>query len=364
MINARKNVLTSLLLLSLSGAVFAANSMSGMSQQELNKLGQDAAKGTKAIQGFKIDDSQLKTIKADYANSDLVTTYNPNKAATEQGSAKKWQCLSYTDAQIQAMYKSSNPSEKSLAAECDPIRLNEMTNDKMQGRYGDPLENELVRLFTERQNSNNQNASAGNVNISCSPLAGSNNEKTEESCIINMLPVEKTCVRTLKVACYASDTGKYHNDLSNQCMTKGGIDPNKKMGSSVTFDQAKKTVTLSGNGNPISFWVEKKEEALTEGDFILEYVTGWKDGKLTYLNGTEIYKGKSGSSPNSNINHIIVDGWNTLSWGGGATARIRGPYYTKKENCEIICTETWEEACVDRGFLNPNDANDIDLTDK
>lgn len=61
MINAKKCVLASLLLFGYSGGAFADSKLSGMAQQELNKLGQGEAKQTKAIKGFQISDNKLRT---------------------------------------------------------------------------------------------------------------------------------------------------------------------------------------------------------------------------------------------------------------------------------------------------------------
>ena len=206
--NAKNCVLASLLLLSFGEFAYAGSSVSGLSQQELNKLGQQEAKGNSAYNNFTVKDDKLKEINPEYGKTDLTSTYNSMQAPTAAGNAKKWQCLSYTDAQISGFYKSTIATEKQLAVDCDAIRAAEKTNDKMEGRYGDPLENELVRLFTERQNEQTNNSKNGNVNIECSPLGGTSEYTTEERCLVQMLPVEKTCTRELKVTCYNKETGK------------------------------------------------------------------------------------------------------------------------------------------------------------
>lgn len=349
MINAKKCVLTTLLLLSFSGgAALAANSTSGLSQQELNKLGQDSAKTTGAYKGFNVKDDSLKKINPDYAKTDLVSTYNSMQAPTAAGTAKKWQCLSYTDAQISGFYKSQKAADKQLAVDCDTIRAAEKTNDKMGSQYSDPLENDLVRLFTERQNDQEKNKANGNVNIECSPLGGTGATQREEKCLVQMLPVEKTCNRQLTVKCYANDTGKFLDDFTDYCLSRVGIDKTKQIGSGVAFNEAKSTVELWGEGSAVSFWIENVVEARkTNGGFVLEYVEGWQSGKRTFFNGHEIYKGKNPSYPNANYNDMVVEGWNTLGWDGGASIRIRGPFFKEKVGCEVICKEFWEEACVE-----------------
>lgn len=76
MINAKKCVLASLLLFGYSGGAFADSKLSGMAQQELNKLGQGEAKQTKAIKGFQISDNKLRTINPNYAETNLTSTYS------------------------------------------------------------------------------------------------------------------------------------------------------------------------------------------------------------------------------------------------------------------------------------------------
>lgn len=416
--NARKHLLTSLMLLSFSGLTNAG--VSGLSQQELNKLGQSEAKQTKAIKGFKVSDSDLRTINPNYAETNLTNTYNSMKAPTEAGSAKKWQCLSYTDAQIQQFYKSSNATEKQLAVDCDAIRAAEKTNDKMDGNYGDPLENALVKMFTERQNEQIKKGASGDINIECSPLAGAGGPETEEACVVQMLPVEKTCTRELKVTCYNKETGQLltgnetcgtdklpPNSVSSLGNWSTSVKPNRaKLWNSYqdftatqnNSEALKNTVYASvrfvdglrerlngGDNNPQATFTFKINLAVHPQPFIKYYRLSIENNQNHVQNPRIIINGTAVTSPLNRSGtyqdiegklllgaNLFKDGVNTVA----ITPHISDSNPFKRERLtaeiaigfknkctEIVCNETWNESCVEGDVISGDDPTDLIIDD-
>ena len=410
MINANKCLLTSLLLLSFSGVSYAATSLAGKSQQELNKIGQSEAKQTKAIKGFTINDSNLRTINPNYAETDLTSTYNAMKAPTEAGSAKKWQCLSYTDAQIQQMYKSATATDKQLAVDCDAIRSAEKTNDKMDGNYGDPLENALVKMFTERQNEQIKNGASGDINIECSPLGGAGGPETEEVCTVQLLPVEKTCSRELKVVCYDQKTGllltgneicrtdilpaKSVSSLGGWSSSRSGASQNVYFNdytggaNSGQGQPYTNSLYLSGSGRSYSYderaWMTARfnlDLDVHEKPFI-KAIIGSKASKagsiidpIVKINGqsvTNLPVGYNDSDGNHmSGNQYFRDGANTVEFslrlygGGNSGNNVRmsqGVVIGFKNNCVIaVCNETWNETCVEGDVISGENPSDLIL---
>lgn len=366
----------------LPSIAFAEESYEGKSQAEINKQGKNFAKGLNM--GAPTNESSngvggMFTGAVSTYQSIANTTYNTNVIPSALGKQNIQECTSMTQEEVNALINSNDANQKMRGIECDAVRTNEKTNDLMETRRIDPKKDSLITTFNENQKKAIQTDENGKITISCNTVGGGSGAKLEESCIIVATPTVKTCKSNLVVTCVDTIKNKVINDRNTECGSgKVGVDPDQKQGD-INFNVQAGTLSASVKSAQ-KFFVVDKDKAISKGANFVVTQTYASAGSIFYrsnayyLNGTKVYSttSKGNKYPNTNVNHLIVNGWNSISYVGNsknASMYMKVPFFDKKgDECNLVCTDVWDMTCTEELMsddgINDDGSADYDEKDK
>lgn len=344
----------------LPSIAFAEDSYEGKSQSQINSQGKNFAKGLNM--GAPTNESSsgiigMFTGVVSTYQSIANTTYNTNVIPSALGKQNIQECTSMTQEEVNALINSNDANQKMRGIECDAVRTNEKTNDLMETRRIDPKKDSLITTFNENQKKAIQTDENGKITITCNTVGGGSGAKLEESCIIVATPTVKTCKSNLVVTCIDTVKNKVINDRNTECGSgKVGVDPDQKQGD-INFNVQAGTLSASVKGAKKFFVVDKDKAISKGGNFVLTQTyasAGLIFSSNTYrLNGTTVYstRSKGNKYPNTNVNHLIVNGWNSISYVGysnNASMYMKVPFFDKKgDECNLVCTDVWDMTCTE-----------------
>lgn len=346
----------------LPSIAFAEESYEGKSQAEINKQGKNFAKGLNM--GAPTNDSSsgiigMFTGVVSTYQSIANATYNTNVIPSAIGKQNIQECTSMTQEEVNALINSNDANQKMRGIECDAVRTNEKTNDLMETRRIDPKKDSLIKTFNENQKKVAQTDENGKISITCNAVGGGSGAKLEESCIIVAAPTVKSCKSNLVVTCIDTVKNKVINDRNTECGSgKVGVDPDQKQGD-INFNVQAGTLSSSVKGGARQFFVVDKDKAISKGaNFVVTQTYASSSsifyrGNAYYLNGTKVYStnSKGNKYPNTNVNHLIVNGWNSISYVGNsknASIYMKVPFFDKKgDECNLVCTDVWDMTCTE-----------------
>lgn len=346
----------------LPSIAFAAESYEGKSQAEINKQGKDFAKGLNT--GAPTSDANNGILGT--SNSEVNTyqniasnTYNTNVIPSSLGKQKIQKCTSMTQDEVNTLINSSNAEQKMLGIDCDAIRTNEKTNDLMETRRIDPKKDSLITTFNENQKKAVQTDENGKITITCNTVGGGSGAKLEESCIIVAAPTVKTCKSNLVVTCVDTIKNKVINDRTTECGSgKIGVDPDQRV-DSIEYNIATGGVYANTVGSDKKFFVIDKDKAIAKGgNFIVTQVYAsagmwFTNGNNWRVNGTTVYTHRNSGTRtiNLNVNHLIKNGWNSLSYSGissQSSISMNVPFLSNSgDECNLVCTDVWDMTCTE-----------------
>lgn len=346
----------------LPSIAFAAESYEGKSQAEINKQGKDFAKGLNT--GAPTSDANNGILGT--SNSEVNTyqniasnTYNTNVIPSSLGKQKIQKCTSMTQDEVNTLINSSNAEQKMLGIDCDAIRTNEKTNDLMETRRIDPKKDSLITTFNENQKKAVQTDENGKITITCNTVGGGSGAKLEESCIIVAAPTVKTCKSNLVVTCVDTIKNKVINDRTTECGSgKIGVDPDQRV-DSIEYNIATGGVYANTVGSDKKFFVIDKDKAIAKGgNFIVTQVYAsagmwFTNGNNWRVNGTTVYTHRNSGTRtiNLNVNHLIKNGWNSLSYLGissQSSISMNVPFLSNSgDECNLVCTDVWDMTCTE-----------------
>lgn len=344
----------------LPSIAFAEDSYEGKSQSQINSQGKNFAKGLNM--GAPTNESSSGVIGmftgvVSTYQSIANTTYNTNKIPSALGKQNIQECTSMTQEEVNALINSNDADKKMRGIQCDAVRTNEKTNDLMETRRIDPKKDSLIKTFNENQKKVAQTDENGKITITCNTVGGGSGAKLEESCIIVAAPTVKSCKSNLVVTCIDTVKNKVINDRNTECGSgKVGVDPDQKQGD-INFNVQAGTLSASVKGAK-KFFVVDKDKAISKGaNFVLTQTYASGGGLFRrntyYLNGTNVYSTRNSGSkyPNANVNHLIVNGWNSISYSGSSTNAsmyMKVPFFDKKgDECNLVCTDVWDMTCTE-----------------
>lgn len=366
-----KRTILIMCLFSISGFSFA-ETYEGKSQVEINNAGKSFTNSiNQGAPTASTGNTLLSTLGniAGIYNSIANSTYNTNVIPSHLGHDKIFECTSYTQEEVNAMINSPNAQIKTAGIECDAVRTNERVNDELENKRIDPKKDNLITTFNENQKNAVQRDNNGEISITCSTSSGNTNSVINESCIIVSSPKIKSCLNTLSVVCTDQLTNKVITDINTECRGDVyGVDPSKGSGNP-TFNIPNGKLETHFNHGVVKFWVEDKDRAIGEGgNFILnryygEGVSFWHSTILR-LNGERIayHRGDGDSWHNFNVNHLIVNGWNTVTHTGARNsfAVFLVPYFEDTKACDLVCKDTWTMQCTESDMEDDiNEADDL-----
>lgn len=360
----------------LPSIAFAEESYEGKSQAQINSQGKDFAKGLNM--GAPTNESSSGIIGmfmgvVSTYQSIANATYNTNVIPSALGKQNIQECTSMTQEEVNALINSNDADQKMRGIECDAVRTNEKTNDLMETRRIDPKKDSLITTFNENQKKAAQTDENGKITITCNTVGGGSGAKLEESCIIVSTPTVKSCKSNLVVTCIDTVKNKVINDRNTECGSgKVGVDPDQKQGD-INFNV--QAGTLSANVKSAKkFFVVDKDKAISKGaNFVLTQTYASAGGLFRrntfYLNGTNVYSTRSSGNKyhNTNVNHLIVNGWNSINYGVGvstsASMYMKVPFFDKKgDECNLVCTDVWDMTCTEE-LMEDDGIEDDDSTD-
>lgn len=346
----------------LPSIAFAEESYEGKSQAEINKQGKNFAKGLNM--GAPTNESSngvggMFTGAVSTYQSIANTTYNTNVIPSALGKQNIQECTSMTQEEVNALINSNDANQKMRGIECDAVRTNEKTNDLMETRRIDPKKDSLITTFNENQKKAIQTDENGKITISCNTVGGGSGAKLEESCIIVATPTVKTCKSNLVVTCVDTIKNKVINDRNTECGSgKIGVDPDQRV-DSIGYNIATGEVYASTKDSDKKFFVIDKDKVIAKGgNFIVTQVYAsagmWFSYRNTWkVNGTTVYTHKSSGTRtiNLNVNHLIQNGWNSLSYTGASSKSsisMNVPFLSDSgDECNLVCTDVWDMTCTE-----------------
>lgn len=345
----------------ISPSITFAETYEGKSQAEINKQGQNYAKslnkGTPTNGSSNGVMGMFEGVENNYKNI-ANATYNTNVIPSSLGNQRIQECTSMTQQEINALLNSTDSNQRKRGIECDAVRTNEKTNDMMETRRIDPKKDSLITTFNENQKKAAQRDENGKISITCNTVNGGSGSKLEESCIIVSTPTVKSCKSNLTVTCIDTIKNKVINDRTTECGSgKIGVDPDQRV-DSITFNVQAGTLSGSIKSSDKKFFVIEKDKAIAKGGNFVVTETYASAGSLLSsnrfrVNGTIVYSTRNRGTKyhNINVNHLIVNGWNSISYLGSsntATMKMSVPFLDNKgDECNLVCNEVWDMTCTE-----------------
>lgn len=356
------------------------NDIAGTDAASLKRLGINAIDDVTADQhhnksrDIKKQKTEIDQVVGSWSGndvSDLTKTYNTGQTADSQGLAFKYQCMSYSDNQLDLWANGGDMKLKSLANQCLSVRVVANTNDQALANRpskNDPLRKNVVKRDTTNRTTNtavaNINTPTGNASSANSMAYDCDAEPTARTtksgtCNTRGFGRGQVCTQSLVVSCGAGSVGQRPLPECTQALKK----------SSFKIENTTRQILLEVTDTSLLFgaeWIESKKsnstnkwsvsfEAADPAKVKMTLIGYYYDNAATvYLNGHLIFSASNGTGQRGSLyvplDQYLIEGKNLFeatvnNWGGPAGLKMNiaiAPESTKS----CTCKESWQTTCT------------------